>query len=152
MAASYFSILEGRALNRQEFQALANLRIKEAKVLLDNRCFEGAYYLSGYAIECALKACIAKKTRRGDFPPDRRTIETYYTHNLGGLLASAELKLDLDREMTSNPNLETNWLIVRGWSEGVRYKVGISEPEASDVFNAIVDRRHGVLTWLKRRW
>ncbi|HYP39716.1 MAG TPA: HEPN domain-containing protein [Chloroflexia bacterium] len=55
-------------MNRDDFRKLAGLRITEAKVLLDNACYEAAYYLSGYAVECALKACIAKKTRRFDFP------------------------------------------------------------------------------------
>jgi hypothetical protein len=47
-------------MNRNDLQNLSRLREKEAKVLLDNGCFAGAYYLLGYAVECALKACIAK--------------------------------------------------------------------------------------------
>ena len=60
-------------MNRRDFQALATLRVKEVKVLLGNQCFEGAYYLLGYAVECALKACIAKHYRRFDFP-NRQTV------------------------------------------------------------------------------
>lgn len=48
-------------MNRGELQELALIRLQDAKVLLDNHCFDGAFYLSGYTIECALKACIAKK-------------------------------------------------------------------------------------------
>lgn len=55
-------------MNRYDLQKLAVLRVKEGKVLLDNKCYEGAYYLLGYAIECALKACIAKQTKKFDFP------------------------------------------------------------------------------------
>ncbi len=139
-------------MDRRELRDLANLRVREAKVLLANDCYEGAYYLSGYAVECALKACIAKKTRRGDFPPDRKAVEQYYTHNLPQLLSAAELKSALEQEMKNNRNLEANWLIVKDWSEGVRYKVSISEPQARDLFRAITVRREGILTWLKRRW
>ena len=48
------------------------MRVKEAAVLLQNGCPEGAYYLAGYAVECALKACVAKQTREHDFP-DRKS-------------------------------------------------------------------------------
>jgi HEPN domain-containing protein len=40
-------------MNRADFQKLAELRIREAKVLLDSKHYEGAYYLAGYAVECA---------------------------------------------------------------------------------------------------
>jgi HEPN domain-containing protein len=56
-------------MNRTEFQSLAEVRIREAKALLDAGLWDGAYYLAGYAVECALKACIAKRTRAEDFPP-----------------------------------------------------------------------------------
>jgi hypothetical protein len=47
-------------MNRNDFQKISRLRVKEAKALLDNGYPAGAYYLMGYAVECALKACIAK--------------------------------------------------------------------------------------------
>src|ERR1044071_398063 len=84
-------------MNRTEFQKLSRLRVKEAKVLLDNRCYEGAFYLAGYAVECALKACIAKKTRRFEFPP--RDSNKLYVHKLGALVELAGLQSALDAEM-----------------------------------------------------
>jgi hypothetical protein len=45
---------------RRDFRTLAELRAEEARVLLRSRRQLGAYYLAGYAVECALKACIAK--------------------------------------------------------------------------------------------
>ncbi len=56
-------------MNRADFHKLTEIRMKEAKVLLDRKCYERAYYLAGYAVECALKACIAKRTLAYDFPP-----------------------------------------------------------------------------------
>ena len=63
-------------MNRFDFQRLAKIRIKEAGVLLEKRCYEGAYYLVGYAVECALKACIAKQTQRFEFPEKSRVLES----------------------------------------------------------------------------
>jgi len=51
-------------MNRKGLQDLAIVRLKEAKALLDQGFHDGAYYLCGYAVECALKACIAKISGR----------------------------------------------------------------------------------------
>ena len=59
-------------MTRKDFQLLAELRANEAAILAHNGNEQGAYYLAGMAIECALKACIAKKTKRHAFPPDRK--------------------------------------------------------------------------------
>ena len=39
---------------------MADQRLVEAKALLDQGMWDGAYYLAGYAVELALKACIIK--------------------------------------------------------------------------------------------
>ena len=49
-------------MNRNDFQQLADVRINEAEALLVQGKYDGAYYLAGYAVECGLKACIAKLT------------------------------------------------------------------------------------------
>jgi HEPN domain-containing protein len=59
-------------LKRRDLRELALLRLKEAQVLFANGCWSGAYYLAGYAVECALKACIAKGTERHEFPDLKR--------------------------------------------------------------------------------
>ena len=49
-------------VDRKDLQELSKVRLKEATALLKLGLFDGAYYLAGYAVECALKACIAKGT------------------------------------------------------------------------------------------
>ena len=138
-------------MNRNDLQNLSRLREKEAKVLLDNGCFAGAYYLLGYAVECALKACIAKQIRRYDFP-DLTLVRDSYTHNLEKLLNLSGLKNDLQREFRTHPNLEVNWTTVKDWSEQTRYNNVISENSARDFYSAVTARGHGVLSWLRKRW
>lgn len=65
-------------LNRGLFQKLANVRLSDAKALLRLKRFDAAYYVAGYAVECALKACICKNIKRYDFPP-RQT--DHYSHD-----------------------------------------------------------------------
>jgi hypothetical protein len=50
-------------MNRRDLQTLADLRVTDGEKLVDAGRFSAAYYLLGYAVECALKACIAKQIR-----------------------------------------------------------------------------------------
>jgi HEPN domain-containing protein len=138
-------------MNRHDFQVLATQRVREAKVLLDNQCFPGAYYLLGYAVECALKACIARQTNRFDFP-DRKTVNDSYTHDLEKLLSVSGLKVEHDNEVKSNPQFADNWAITKDWSEEARYSVDISRAEAENLYYAVTARGNGVLAWLKKWW
>jgi hypothetical protein len=138
-------------MNRSELQNLTRLRVKEAKVLLDQKCFEGSYYLLGYAVECAFKACIAKQTRRYDFPPRPKVINAIYTHDLNQLLDASGLKIEHQKESRSNPSFGSNWAIVKDWSEQSRYDADILEAKARDFYSAVAGR-NGVLLWLKKWW
>ncbi len=83
-------------MNRQDFQNLELIRLQEAKVLFQNGHYSGAYYLSGYVVECALKACIAKYTKEFDFPDKQLAIDSH-THDLIKLVKNAKL----DKELVS---------------------------------------------------
>ena len=54
------------SLNRTDFQILAVERLEDAKALASLGRYAAAFYLAGYSIECALKACIAKRIQAGD--------------------------------------------------------------------------------------
>ncbi|RKZ53049.1 MAG: DNA-binding protein [Candidatus Parabeggiatoa sp. nov. 3] len=135
-------------MNRNDFQQLADIRVKEAKVLLDNQCFDGAYYLLGYAVECALKSGISKQFKADDFP-DLQTVRDSYTHNLPKLLVIAGLKQQLHNDGQTNSQLLENWILVINWSEQYRYRHGMTQTTAQDFYNAVTDNQSGVLTWLK---
>jgi len=137
-------------VNRTELKKLSRTRIKEAKLLLDNGEYSGAYYIAGYSIECALKACIAKKTTRHEFP-DKNFVNKIYTHNLEQLLNSSELKTTLDSEMRTNSGLAANWSTVKDWSEKSRYELK-SEIQARDLYQSIVSRNNGVIKWIRQYW
>ncbi|MGH9796204.1 MAG: HEPN domain-containing protein [Candidatus Acidiferrales bacterium] len=138
-------------MNRIDLQSLAELRIREAKLLLESGLYNGAYYLAGYSVECALKACVAKKTKQHDFP-DKTLVQRLFTHDLQLLLLKAGLETELSEEMKNNRMLEQNWTIVKGWSEEARYETADLIHYAEDLFSAIMDPDDGVLTWLKKRW
>jgi HEPN domain-containing protein len=137
-------------VNRAELQWLAKERIREAKLLLDAQHWSGAYYLAGYAVECALKACIAKRMQAEEFP-DKSFADRCWTHNLPQLLTLTELKADFDAVVQADTDLQDNWDIVKGWSEASRY-AHKKKADAQDLYDAITDRKHGVFSWLKLRW
>jgi len=138
-------------MNRQELQEISRIRRRDAAALLKVNQYAGAYYLVGYSVECALKACIAKQTKKFDFP-DRELATKAYVHNLEALLKLAGLEQDLSNDMKANRILEVNWAVVKDWNESVRYVTTVSPREAEDLYSACTSRKNGILTWIRARW
>src|SRR5687767_6810412 len=103
-------------MNRGEFQTIAEIRIAEAQSLYAAGLFDGAYYLAGYAVECALKACIAKLTNQHDFP-DKDFAQACYTHTIEKLVRAAGLTAQRDADAPAGSDLADNWGIVKDWTE-----------------------------------
>ena len=137
-------------MDRKQFQELAKVRLKEAEALLKLGMSDGAYYLAGYAVECALKACISKSTRRYEFPDDKR-VRLSYTHDLAQLLKVAELDDDHEAQTRADPEFDKNWKRVTPWSEKSRYE-RVETESSKMILKAISDREHGVFPWIKQRW
>ena len=136
-------------MNKTELENLSAIRIKEAEILLAADCYQGAYYLAGYALECTLKACIAKQVKEFDFP-DKKLANASYTHKLADLVITAGLKQELSEQENQNEEFKLNWAVVIEWSEESRYKFAITKQEAHDLFAAITDNESGILPWLKK--
>lgn len=137
-------------MNRNDLVDLAKIRLKEARILLRNGNYDGTYYLCGYVIECGLKACIAKQTKKYDFP-DKKTVKRSYSHDLTKLLKTAGLENPLKDERKRNPNLAINWTIVKDWRAESLYEKH-TRKEAQDLYSAIVNRQNGVLKWIRQHW
>jgi HEPN domain-containing protein len=139
------------SVDRYDFQQLAVLRLEDANVLLRENRFAAAYYFGGYAAECGLKACVARLTKRFEFP-DRQRLRDIYTHDLAQLLRMANLEAVRDLEALRDEEFDGNWSVVRKWNEHSRYSASIDERTATELMHALSDRRHGVLRWIKRHW
>jgi hypothetical protein len=137
-------------LNRTDLQQLADERARDADALLKAGQWSGAYYLAGYAVECGLKACIAKLTSLHDYP-DKDFASKCYTHNIETLVDVSGLKSQRDADKTANVALGANWLIVKDWSERSRYQQW-TELQARKLFAAVTDAANGVLPWIKVHW
>lgn len=136
--------------NRRQFQQLARMRLSDARALIKSGNLEGAYYLTGLAVECALKACIAKNTKRNDVPPNLNIVRDIYSHELGKLITAARLETALGEERRRNAALDNKWaVVIKDWNINSRYAVG--GLNARDLYRAVAGR-NGVMQWLRRRW
>jgi hypothetical protein len=143
-------------MNRQYFQRLADLRLREARALLAAELPDGAYYLAGYAVECALKACIAKMTQQHDFP-DKKLADKSYTHDVERLLDAAGLSESLKNDFAKNADLELDWETVREWSEQSRYDLFEGDQmgglvTAQLLIDSVESEKGGVLRWIRQSW
>jgi hypothetical protein len=139
-------------LNRAELQQLSGERIQDAAVLLAACRWPGAYYLAGYALECALKSCVLRHVERtGIIFEDKKFAERCWTHDLETLVKQADLVSERGRATAEDIQLGTNWLIAKDWSETARYRLS-TQQQAEKLFDAIADSTHGVLSWVKNHW
>ncbi|MCP5110188.1 MAG: DNA-binding protein, partial [bacterium] len=133
-------------MKRKDLQQLSTIRLREARALFAAGHFEGAYYLGGYVVECALKACVAKQTERYEFP-DKKRANASHTHSIPDLVGLAGIGKELGQKKQSDLNFAANWRIVEIWSEQSRYERR-GQAEAESLLAALRDRNHGVLRWL----
>ncbi len=138
-------------MNRNHFRQLAEVRIEEASVLFAQGMYDGAYYLAGYAVECGLKACIAKLTNQEDFPPKPKFIYDYYSHEIEKLVKTAGLLAQRDADALADPILQRNWGFIKDWTEESRYERK-TRAQAELLIAAITDATHGVLPWIRQYW
>ena len=141
---------QGIPVNRIDLQNLANERIAEAKILFDAGKWSGAYYLAGYAVECGLKACIAKLTKPEEFP-DKNFGAKCWVHDIEQLVELAGLKTKRNGDAGANVNLDANWGIVRRWKETSRYDQK-TQGDAQALYDAITQNPDGVLLWIQLHW
>jgi|688.fasta_scaffold436896_2 hypothetical protein len=139
-------------MHHMDFQRLADSRVQEATALLEltTPLPNGAYYLAGYSVECALKACIAKQFGQGEWPRKDFVLKCH-THDLNKLFECADLTSLRDAEFRQNVLFGQNWSIVKDWSELSRYETH-SLREAQELVKAIQDIDHGVLRWIRQYW
>lgn len=138
-------------MRRRDLQRLSEDRLRDAGVLLRARRYQAAYYLLGYSIECAVKACIARQFRANTIP-DRGLVNSVYKHDLEELVGVAGLSSALKKARQADAEFEAKWNVVKNWKPDARYQRSIARRDAEDLHDAVSDAAHGVLQWLQRHW
>ncbi|MGK6351361.1 HEPN domain-containing protein [Parapedobacter sp. DT-150] len=137
-------------MKREEFKLIAKLRIDEAKTLLANGHYSGAYYLAGYALECGVKACLAKQISEHNIP-EKKFINDIYTHDLQKLIKFDDDLNTSYETLKSDGEFIMNWTIVKDWNEQSRYKK-YDKNQAEELINAILSKNKGILSWVQQYW
>lgn len=138
------------ATSRTNLQKLAQLKYDDSCLLLENERYCNSYYLAGYAVELALKACVAKQIRAEEIP-DKATINGVYTHNFDHLVGLAGLRAEMKTAQDSDSSFHAFWGITGEWSPNSRYDI-VDSTSAQLLLTAIGDADHGVLRWIKIHW
>ena len=136
-------------VTRQQLEELAEGKASDALLLLAEARFTNAYYLAGFAIEIALKACIATQFRR-HVVPDKKLVNDLHTHNLATLIDLAGLRQEL-AVARGRPAFDARWRIVELWRPDSRYEI-VSRTSARSLVDAVTNAPDGVLPWARTFW
>ena len=111
-------------MERADFQKLTTDRIADVEGLLAINRWSAAYYLAGYAVECALKSCVLVRVTAGAgiVFEDKRYSEKCWSHNLKQLLDLSGLKAYFEAACKADSILEDNWESIISWKESSRYQ------------------------------
>jgi len=138
-------------LNRDALRKLADSRLEEARILLENKQWTGAYYMTGLRLECALKSSLAGAVKEFDFP-DKDFVNAMYVHKLEKLFRlNAGLWSALQTDMTNDTKLSINWSIAKDWDDSKRYDT-VEELQARGLYDAASEPGSGVMNWIRGRW
>ena len=138
-------------MNRSDFQELSELHLQHAKALLDAQLYSGAYYMCGYVVECALKACVCKRTNQDDFYPRPKEAQKAWGHDRKDLIGLADIVEKIEGDRRADNTLDIYWREVGGWTVESRYEKR-SQREAENLYDAVSHPVHGVLACIKRHW
>jgi HEPN domain-containing protein len=137
-------------LSKKNLEELAQIRIDDALYLFRAKRYSASYYLAGYAVELAFKACISK-LMLPNVIPDKSFIEAIYTHRLDSLLSTSGLRPEFDAEIKADRLFASYWPIVNNWNEQSRYQIW-DQISTANLLKAIRDSKHGVFQWVKNHW
>jgi HEPN domain len=120
---------------RGVLRAIARARLRDARVLLKANRFDGAVYLSGYAVELALKARLCRTLRWNEFPEtpkDFKGLQSIKTHDLEILLRLSGVEARIKAKHLAE------WSVVLNWDPEKRYQpTGLStSQQASDMITS----------------
>ena len=152
-------------MNRDELQRRADDWVAGAKALADPAVGQWslAYYLVGYAVEFALKACILFRLPETgllyvdtsepiDLGGKKRALklETFRTHDYEVLIDLARLRDRLEMRKAVGDGFLQHWKDVSKWTSEARYEQ--KDQPAAETLIVAVTATDGVLPWLKTYW
>ena len=130
-------------MNARRYYRVAYQRFDDGTALLEISRPRAAIYLTGYAVECILKALLLVSTPPGERAEMLATFRGSVAHNIDWL------RERLIRRIGRLPVAENRHLsLVSSWSTDLRYEPGPGDPEDAEAFLAAAQ---SVLAWANGR-
>src|SRR3954468_4263666 len=105
---------------------MALMRVRDARALLNGGRWEFAYYVSGYAVECALKSCLlARMIHTAWVFEEKWDAKHCRSHDFGELIKLAGMTDKLNSRLAASAvagdAFVSNWGTVLQWKVTSRY-------------------------------
>lgn len=146
-----------------DFKEISQARLKTVAILLDARDWDGASYMMGYVLECALKAVICKTLHLVSYPENTRNdkIDGYFmTHKFDQLLIPSGMEDVFSTR--GKPDAFRSWSDFTkeypGDWPGMRYDrqrlKQFDEAKVRKLYNDLVGEPDGILATIEKekRW
>ena len=128
----------------RKYYRVAMQRLDEARQILMNlELAAAAIYLTGYAVECMLKALVLSHTPRVARKRMLQSLKDDFGHNLRRLRAEI-----IARGVVPRPDIVRELLFVSSWSPELRYEPGPGDPREAARF---LDAATAILAWADGR-
>lgn len=146
----------------RDLKLITSKRLKTTQILLKAKDWEGAAYMMGYVLECALKAACCKSLHLNNYPDvhgnksSERITKFFYTHEFDALLVISGLN-DLFSFGTKGFSSWSGFTqeYPGGWTE-MRYTVNTNwtETKVKLLYSYLADEKNGILSIIKggSRW
>jgi hypothetical protein len=126
---------------RKDIERIAEMRYKEAQCLLENKMWEGAYYLAGYSVELLLKARICKTLKIDNFfdftlVQRKEFYKVFKSHDIYELALLSGMNENIIL-IEADPLLNIHWTLVIEWTEASRYSIEKGESEVIEFLNSL---------------
>jgi HEPN domain-containing protein len=139
-----------QSLSKHRLMALSQSKLSDAELLFANGRWANAYYLAGYAVELALKACAAIQFT-ADSIPAKKLILDLHTHDFAKLISSAGLQPELKKKLGEDDLFAAYWAVAAEWTPDSRYD-DTDKSSAQYLISAVGEQAHGVLPWIRTFW
>ncbi|MDR7156517.1 HEPN domain-containing protein [Sphingobium xenophagum] len=139
-----------QSLRKEDLKALSAAKLADAQLLFRHDRWSNAYYLAGYAVELAIKACLAGQFY-ADAIPDKKLVLDLHTHDLPKLVSLAGLQTELKNRQDQDNEFAQNWGLTAEWKPDSRYETN-DKSSADYLIQAVGNDAHGVLPWIQIFW
>lgn len=130
-------------IHARRYYRVAFQRLDDGNALLGISRPRAAIYLTGYAVECILKALLLMVTPEGQRPEVLATFRGAVAHNIDWLRGRLVQRVG---RLPVNENRHVS--LLSSWSTDLRYEPGPGDRDDAEAFLAAAD---AILTWANGR-